>query len=83
MATIEEGHTSLAILAGEIDQTINHIGLILENRQSSGHVTLARIKERKTGDIINEHLNEIPYYEPVVQVASEVKLYKVSEAKTV
>jgi 2'-5' RNA ligase len=81
VATIEEGHTSLAILADEIDQAMNHIGFMLENRQFSGHVTLARIKERKTGYMINEHLNEIPHYEPVVQVASEVKLLQSERGK--
>lgn len=81
VATITEGSTLLASMADEIDQAMNHIGFMLENRKFSGHITLARIKERKTGYTVNEHLDEIPSYAPVVQLANEIRLLQSEREK--
>ena len=80
-AAVDEGQEALAEFADTIDQAMNKIGFMLENRKFSGHITLARIKDRKTGHYINEHKEDMPDYSPCQQIASRIELLQTGRSR--
>lgn len=75
-AGVKQGQEDLAAVAEFLDEQMNQLGYPLENRKFSAHLTLARIKQPKSGHRVREVVQTITDFCPGTQAIDQLVLFQ-------